>query len=64
MMYQSGNAAKASTDAHEAIVNALINKDTKNAVKLTLAHLDQVEESLTFDRKGFPNDFTYSIAFS
>lgn len=64
MMYQSGNAAKASTDAHEAIVNALMNKDTKNAVKLTLAHLDQVEESLTFDRKGYPNDFSYSISFS
>ena len=64
MMYQSGNAAKASTDAHEVIVNALIIKDAKNAVRLTLAHLDQVEESLTFDRKGFPNDFSYSISFS
>lgn len=49
LMYQSSHSAAASLAEHVAIVDALEKRDVRAAVRLTEAHLHQVERNLRFD---------------
>ena len=46
LMYQSSHSAEASLAEHVAIVNAFERRDIKTAVRLTIKHLEQVEQNL------------------
>ncbi len=46
LMYQSSHSAEASLAEHVAIVDAFERRDVKAAVRLTLEHLDHVEQNL------------------
>lgn len=62
LMYQSASAAAHSHDEHDDIVKALAAKDEERAVSLMDAHLQHVEESLTFDRKVPTNDISMALS--
>ena len=62
LMYQSRHAAQHSTEEHEAIVDALAEKDEALAVQLMNDHLIHVEASLTFDRKIPTHDIAMALA--
>jgi DNA-binding GntR family transcriptional regulator len=62
LMYQSRHAAQHSTEEHEAIVDALAEKDEALAVQLMNDHLIHVEASLTFDRKIPTHDIALALA--
>ena len=62
LMYQSRHAAQHSTEEHEAIVDALAEKDEALAVQLMNDHLIHVEASLTFDRKIPTHDVALALA--
>jgi DNA-binding GntR family transcriptional regulator len=61
LMYQSASAAEHSHDEHAGIVKALAAKDETLAVQLMNAHLLQVEQSLTLDRKLPPDDISMAL---
>jgi DNA-binding GntR family transcriptional regulator len=61
LMYQSASAAEHSHDEHAGIVKALAAKDEALAVQLMNAHLLQVEQSLTLDRKLPPDDISMAL---
>ena len=46
LMYQSSHSAEASLAEHVAIVNAFEQRDVKAAVRLTIEHLEHVEQNL------------------
>jgi len=48
-MYQSSHSAAASLAEHVAIVDAFERRDVKAAVRLTLEHLEHVEQNLRLD---------------
>jgi DNA-binding GntR family transcriptional regulator len=62
LMYQSTLAAEHSTDEHVEIVNALASKDEALALRLMDEHLQNVEASLTFDRKIPSHDITQALS--
>ena len=62
LMYQSTNAAEHSAEEHSEILQAIIAKDEKLAVKLMDDHLRNVEEGLTLDRKVPSNDIAMALA--
>lgn len=62
LMYQSTLAAEHSTDEHAEIVNALASKDEALALRLMDEHLQNVEASLTFDRKIPSHDITQALS--
>ena len=49
LMYQSSHSAEASLSEHVAIVDAFEKRDVKAAVRLTIEHLDHVEQNLRLD---------------
>ena len=49
LMYQSSHSAVASLAEHVAIVDAFERRDAKAAVRLTLEHLEHVEQNLRLD---------------
>lgn len=49
LMYQSSHSAAASLAEHVAIVDAFERRDVKAAVRLTLEHLEHVEQNLRLD---------------
>ena len=49
LMYQSSHSAEASLNEHVAIVDAFAKRDVKAAVRLTIEHLDHVEQNLRLD---------------
>ncbi len=49
LMYQSSHSAAASLAEHVAIVDAFERRDAKAAVRLTLEHLEHVEQNLRLD---------------
>ncbi len=62
LMYQSNTAAEHSNDEHVAIVEALAARDEELAVNLMNEHLDNVEASLTFDRKVPTHDIALALS--
>ena len=62
LMYQSRHAAQHSTEEHEAIIDALAEKNEALAVQLMNDHLIHVEASLTFDRKIPTHDIALALA--
>lgn len=62
LMYQSTLAAEHSTAEHVEIVNALASKDEALALRLMDEHLQNVEASLTFDRKIPSHDITQALS--
>jgi DNA-binding GntR family transcriptional regulator len=62
LMYQSTNAAEHSAEEHSEILQAIIAKDEKLAVKLMDDHLRNVEEGLALDRKVPSNDIAMALA--
>ena len=62
LMYQSRNEAEHSTDEHEAIVHAMAQGDTDEAVRLMNEHLVHVEASLTYDRKIPSHDVAVALS--
>ena len=62
LMYQSTTAAEHSHEEHEAIVQALANKDADTAVRLMQEHLQHVEEGLTFDRDMPTSDLSMALS--
>jgi DNA-binding GntR family transcriptional regulator len=62
LMYQSTNAAEHSAEEHSEILQAIIAKDEKLAVKLMDEHLRNVEEGLALDRKVPSNDIAKALA--
>jgi len=62
LMYQTTAAAAHSHDEHQAIVQALANKDEALALRLMDQHLLHVEASLAFDRKTPRNDLAMALA--
>jgi DNA-binding GntR family transcriptional regulator len=62
LMYQSTNAAEHSAEEHSEILQAIIAKDEKLAVKLMDEHLRHVEEGLALDRKVPSNDIAMALA--
>jgi DNA-binding GntR family transcriptional regulator len=62
LMYQSTNAAEHSAEEHSEILQAIIAKDEKLAVKLMDEHLRNVEEGLALDRKVPSNDIAMALA--
>ena len=48
LMYKPERAQQDPVNYHEAIINALINKDGRTASKLTQLHLEHVESSLVY----------------
>lgn len=51
LMYQSAHSAEASLSEHVAIVDAFERRDVKAAIRLTIEHLEQVEQNLRLDPK-------------
>ena len=49
LMYQSTHSAEASFEEHVAIIDALERHDARDAVRLTLRHLNSVERNLRLD---------------
>ena len=49
LMYQSSQSAEVSLDEHVAIVDAFERRDVKAAVRLTIEHLEHVEQNLRLD---------------
>jgi DNA-binding GntR family transcriptional regulator len=62
LMYQSRHAAQHSTEEHEAIIDALAEKNEALAVQLMNDHLIHVEASLTFDRKIPTHEIALALA--
>ncbi len=62
LMYQSAHAAAHSHDEHEHIVQALADKDEDLAVQLMLAHLENVEAGLQFERNVPSSDIAFALA--
>ncbi|MDR2335524.1 MAG: GntR family transcriptional regulator [Burkholderiaceae bacterium] len=62
LMYQSTTAAEHSHEEHEAIVQALADKDEETAVRLMQQHLQHVEEGLTFDRDMPTSDLSMALS--
>ena len=62
LMYQSRNEAEHSTDEHAAIVRAMAQGDTDEAVRLMNEHLVHVEASLTYDRKIPSHDVAVALS--
>ena len=62
LMYQSRSEAEHSSDEHDAIVNAMEQRDADRAVRLMHEHLQHVEDSLMFDRKVPTNDISLALA--
>jgi DNA-binding GntR family transcriptional regulator len=62
LMYQSANAAEHSNDEHVQIVRALAAKNEVLAVQLMQAHLQHVEENLTFDRALPSSDIAAALS--
>jgi DNA-binding GntR family transcriptional regulator len=62
LMYQTTVAAVHSHDEHQAIVQALADKDEALALRLMDQHLLHVEASLAFDRKTPHNDLAMALA--
>ena len=62
LMYQSTNAAEHSAEEHSEILQAIIAKDEKLAVKLMDEHLRNVEEGLALDRNVPSNDIAMALA--
>ena len=52
LMYQSSQSAEVSLDEHVAIVDAFERRDVKAAVRLTIEHLEHVEQNLRLDPLG------------
>lgn len=52
LMYQSTHSAEASAAEHVAIVDALEQRDTRAAVRLTESHLGHVERNLRLDPRS------------
>jgi DNA-binding GntR family transcriptional regulator len=61
-MYQSRNAAQHSAHEHEAIVEAMAQKDADLAAKLMEEHLIFVESSLSFDKKVPTHDISLALS--
>ncbi len=64
LMYQSAHAAEHSHAEHEHIVEALAAQDETRAVSLMVAHLQNVEEGLMFDRGVPSSDIASALAVS
>ncbi len=62
LMYQSRSAAQHSAHEHDAIVQALADKDEDLAVRLMNEHLVFVESSLRFDRKVPTQDISLALS--
>ncbi|QNN56227.1 GntR family transcriptional regulator [Diaphorobacter ruginosibacter] len=62
LMYQSTTAAEHSHEEHEAIVQALADRDEETAVRLMQQHLQHVEEGLTFDRDMPTSDLSMALS--
>ena len=62
LMYQSRNAAQHSAHEHEAIVEAMAQKDADLAAKLMEEHLIFVESSLSFDKKVPTHDISLALS--
>ncbi len=62
LMYQSQNAAQHSAHEHEAIVEALAQKDADSAARLMEEHLIFVEHSLHFDKKIPTHDIALALS--
>ena len=62
LMYQTHTAAEHSSEEHVAIVDALAARDEALAVNLMNEHLDNVEASLTFDRKVPTHDIALALS--
>ena len=52
LMYQSSHSAEASLAEHVAIVDAFERRDAKAAVRLTLEHLEHVEQNLRLNPRA------------
>ena len=52
LMYQSSHSAEASFTEHVAIVDAFERRDVKAAVRLTVEHLEHVEQNLHLELPG------------
>lgn len=62
LMYQRAGAAAHSGAEHVDIVRALAARDEARAVRLLVAHLDHVEESLAFDQPLPTDDVAQALA--
>lgn len=62
LLYQSRMAAVHSSEEHAAIVTAMAAGDVETAVRLMQEHLDNVEASLTFDRKAPSHDLSIALS--
>ncbi len=62
LMYQSASAAAHSHEEHEAIVQAIAERDEAAAVRLMQDHLTHVEAGLTFDREMPTNDLSMALS--
>lgn len=59
LMYQSSHSAEASLAEHVAIVDAFERRDAKAAVRLTLEHLEHVEQNLRLNPR--PTDLAQAL---
>ena len=62
LMYQRDAAARHSQEEHVEIVKAMAAKDEARAVRLMHEHLQNVEQSLAFDRKVPTHDISLALA--
>jgi DNA-binding GntR family transcriptional regulator len=62
LMYQRDAAARHSQEEHVEIVKAMAAKDEARAVRLMNEHLQNVEQSLAFDRKVPTHDISLALA--
>jgi DNA-binding GntR family transcriptional regulator len=62
LMYQSHNAAQHSADEHDAILEAMVQKDADLAARLMEEHLIFVEQSLSFHKKIPTHDISLALS--
>jgi DNA-binding GntR family transcriptional regulator len=62
LMYQSLNAAQHSAHEHDAIVEAMAQKDADLAARLMEEHLGFVEQSLSFHKKIPTHDIALALS--
>jgi DNA-binding GntR family transcriptional regulator len=62
LMYQSHTAAQHSADEHDAIVEAMVQKDADLAARLMEEHLIFVEQSLSFHKKIPTHDISLALS--
>ncbi|MFT3720033.1 GntR family transcriptional regulator [Pseudorhodoferax sp.] len=62
LMYQQDNVPEPADDEHEALLDAIAERQEERAVQLMEQHLLKLEGALTFDRKIPSNDISMALA--